>query len=86
MSTLQKVILFEAALWSGLIVILFFDINPIMSTAYFVGLGFTSFLIRCKKCGKGVFVREWFGASLFVVPWPNSVCTRCGTVLIGKRD
>jgi len=79
MSILAKVIVFEIAFWGGLAVFLFSDISFVVATIFFLGLGSISFLIRCPNCGKGVFVR-----GQFVVPWPNSVCTRCGSVLIGK--
>jgi ribosomal protein S27AE len=28
---------------------------------------------NCPRCGKNAFVR-----GVFVIPWPNRVCTRCG--------
>lgn len=28
---------------------------------------------NCERCGKNAFFR-----GIFVVPWPNRVCTRCG--------
>jgi predicted RNA-binding Zn-ribbon protein involved in translation (DUF1610 family) len=28
---------------------------------------------NCPQCGKNLFFR-----GMFVVPWPNRVCTRCG--------
>ncbi|WP_068863022.1 hypothetical protein [Erythrobacter dokdonensis] len=28
---------------------------------------------NCPQCGKNVFFR-----GIFVVPWPNRICTRCG--------
>ena len=31
---------------------------------------------NCPECGKNAFFR-----GLFVVPWPNRVCTSCGTAL-----
>lgn len=31
---------------------------------------------NCPKCGKNLFFH-----GIFVVPWPNRVCGRCGTVL-----
>ncbi|MEM6909792.1 MAG: hypothetical protein AAF494_14050 [Pseudomonadota bacterium] len=32
--------------------------------------------LNCPNCGKNLFFR-----GIFVVPWPNRVCGRCGTVL-----
>ncbi len=31
---------------------------------------------NCPQCGKNAFFR-----GIFVVPWPNRICTRCGTDL-----
>lgn len=31
---------------------------------------------NCPRCGKNAFFR-----GVFVVPWPNRTCTRCGTDL-----
>ncbi len=31
---------------------------------------------NCFECGKNLFFR-----GMFVVPWPNRICTRCGTAL-----
>jgi ribosomal protein S27AE len=31
---------------------------------------------NCPHCGKNLFFR-----GIFVVPWPNRTCTRCGTAL-----
>ena len=31
---------------------------------------------NCPECGRNLFFR-----GIFVVPWPNRVCARCGTVL-----
>jgi len=31
---------------------------------------------NCPHCGKNLFFR-----GVFVVPWPNRVCTRCGNAL-----
>ena len=31
---------------------------------------------NCPHCGKNLFFR-----GIFVVPWPNRICTRCGTML-----
>lgn len=28
---------------------------------------------NCPRCGKNAFFR-----GIFVVPWPNRICTRCG--------
>lgn len=28
---------------------------------------------NCQRCGKNAFFR-----GVFVIPWPNRVCTRCG--------
>ena len=33
---------------------------------------------NCPECGKNAFFR-----GPFVVPWPNRICTRCGTDLGG---
>ena len=83
MSVALKVVIFELAFWLGIPVFLFSDVNYLLLTSYFVLLGLMSFYIRCPNCRKGVFVRELWGAPLFVVPWPNALCTRCGTVLFG---
>jgi ribosomal protein S27E len=50
--------------------------------------------VRCHTCGKPVTRREfsadtrsvapWAG-SAFVAPWPETVCSRCGTVLIASK-
>lgn len=32
--------------------------------------------LNCGRCGKNAFVR-----GMLVVPWPNRICTRCGTDL-----
>jgi hypothetical protein len=50
--------------------------------------------VRCQTCGKPVTRRElsadtrsvapWSG-SAFVTPWPETVCSRCGTVLISSK-
>jgi predicted RNA-binding Zn-ribbon protein involved in translation (DUF1610 family) len=34
---------------------------------------------NCPKCGKNLFFR-----GIFVVPWPNRLCGRCGTKLTTK--
>lgn len=31
---------------------------------------------NCPECGKNLFFR-----GMFVVPWPNRICTKCGTDL-----
>ncbi|MBI1401876.1 MAG: hypothetical protein GC147_01505 [Porphyrobacter sp.] len=31
---------------------------------------------NCPRCGKNAFFR-----GIFVVPWPNRICTRCGADL-----
>ena len=28
---------------------------------------------NCRQCGKNAFFR-----GIFVIPWPNRICTRCG--------
>lgn len=35
---------------------------------------------NCESCGKNAFFR-----GVFVVPWPNRTCTRCGTDLGGRN-
>lgn len=35
---------------------------------------------NCPKCGKNLFFR-----GVFVVPWPNRVCTKCGSKLDIER-
>ena len=30
----------------------------------------------CPSCGKNLFFR-----GIFVVPWPNRICSKCGTML-----
>ncbi|TRD12439.1 hypothetical protein FGU71_11575 [Erythrobacter insulae] len=32
--------------------------------------------LNCKTCGKNLFFR-----GIFVVPWPNRICGKCGTDL-----
>lgn len=39
--------------------------------------GFGSFLIRCPKCGKSVFVKYLYGFFAYSVPWPERQCSRC---------
>lgn len=85
MSTVVKVIVFEMCLLGGMVVFLATDISPGWAAVYFLALGFASFLIRCPNCKKGVFVRDWHGYALFAVPWPNVICTRCGTTLVRSR-
>ncbi len=36
---------------------------------------------NCPTCGKNLFFR-----GLLVVPWPNKVCTKCGTDLARQAD
>jgi ribosomal protein S27E len=84
-SILAKIVLWETAFWVGLVFAIFSDMNGILAMVYFVFLGSISFFIRCPSCRKGVFVRDWFGLSIFVVPWPNACCTRCGKVLFGEH-
>lgn len=31
---------------------------------------------NCRTCGKNAFFR-----GIFVIPWPNRICTRCGSDL-----
>ncbi len=33
-------------------------------------------MFNCQTCGKNVFFR-----GIFVVPWPNRICGKCGTDL-----
>lgn len=35
--------------------------------------------MNCPSCGKNLFFR-----GIFVVPWPNRVCRRCGTDLAAR--
>ncbi len=36
---------------------------------------------NCPKCGKNLFFR-----GIFVVPWPNRTCGKCGTELAPPSD
>lgn len=36
---------------------------------------------NCPNCGKNLFFR-----GIFVVPWPNRTCGRCGTTLESPGD
>lgn len=36
---------------------------------------------NCPVCGKNLFFR-----GIFVVPWPNRVCGRCGTDFVKERS
>ncbi|MBV7260116.1 hypothetical protein [Erythrobacter crassostreae] len=37
--------------------------------------------MNCTTCGKNLFFR-----GIFVVPWPNKVCGKCGTDLAEASD
>nr|WP_298928427.1 hypothetical protein [uncultured Erythrobacter sp.] len=37
--------------------------------------------LNCPTCGKNLFFR-----GMFVVPWPNKVCGKCGTDLAAQSN
>ena len=49
--------------------------GPAAVVLLIVGGGGT-LLIKCDKCGKSVFAR-----GIFVTPWPEKQCSKCGTDL-----
>lgn len=57
-----------------------------MLAPFGIGMGLLSFFVRCPTCHKSVFWterRRTVGVSVgFSHPWPETVCSRCGTVLI----
>lgn len=38
-----------------------------------IGLNAPMLRLNCPRCGKNLFFR-----GVFVVPWPNRICTKCG--------
>ena len=46
----------------------------------FFACGALGLFIRCPNCGKPVFIRERNGIR-FSAPWPEHICSRCGTDL-----
>ena len=57
-----------------------FDLPSIVLILDVVGCGALSYIIRCPKCGKRVVVREG-RIFRYALPWPETVCSRCGAQL-----
>ena len=57
--------------WNEISLVLF----PLMAAWLLIG-GIRSLLLSCPKCGKSLYLR-----GMISVPWPEKICSKCGTNL-----
>jgi endogenous inhibitor of DNA gyrase (YacG/DUF329 family) len=87
MRILFTVLALEAAAFVGFISILQFESVfgrwvSIVAFLVFFAFGLAVWFVRCPTCKKPVLVREK-SSFRYTLPFPEVVCSRCGTKLVG---